>query len=253
MISVNFSRLLYRFCQLAGLDRDNITDQNFKMFRDFFTSRVGMAWNSEYWSQGMRIQSQAVTNLSAGVGFILPSDVEELINVLDADPRVTNRTAQIGFMLTEDGTYRYAVLQKNAPSTVWIEYKVDPIETFGDAYSASIAYEAGSQIYFDTSTNSGAYSAGAGKIPAGNFYNVLSNTTAGQNPTSNPTLFQKVEVPEFLGEHLVRACLSDFLRSEGQFDQATQAEAEAEAERQVQVDKLIRQQGQVRKINMITY
>jgi len=47
--------------------------------------------------------------------------------------------------------------------------------------------------------------------------------------------------------------LADYLRSEGQYEQASVAEADAEGVKAQEVDKIVRQEGQVRRMNVYTY
>ena len=51
--------------------------------------------------------------------------------------------------------------------------------------------------------------------------------------------------------YLSRGAYSDFLRSEQQYDDAAKAEQDASGVLEMEFDKELRQQGQVRRINFI--
>ena len=78
-------------------------------------------------------------------------------------------------------------------------------------------------------------------------------TTANQSPSNTPASWDLVEIPYFTGEYIVRGALSDYLRSEGQFQQAVIAESDAETARVAEVDRVLITEGQVNRINMFTY
>lgn len=256
MRTIDFSNLLYRWCQLTGLDRSAITSLNFSTFRDLANGRLEMIWKSEPWPAFVRSTTppgDSVTTDSNGVRTVtLGSDVAQVLGVYNEDPRLSTRARLVKYYLYEDGTNRYINLLDSV-DPVFIEYRIVKPELFGDAYSATQAYTAGAQVYFDTSSNSGSFTPGPGKAPAGNLYTCLATTTAGQSPVTNSNLWQKVEIPYFCGEYIVRGCLADYLRSEGQFDQAQLAEADAEAIRQKEVENVLLSEGQVQRINAFTY
>lgn len=256
MRTIDFSTLMYRWIQLAGLDRTNITTLNFNIFRDLADGRLEMIWKSEAWPELVRISSppgDAVITDANGIRTVaFPSNAAEIIGVWNENPRLTTGVLGVKYFLYEDSTGSYVNLLRTV-SPVFLEYRIKKPNLYGDAYSATQAYSIGSQIYFDTSSNSGSFQPGAGKQPAGNLYTCISATTAGQSPATNASLWQLVEIPYFCGEYLIRGALADFLRSEGQFEQANLAEADAEAIRQKEVERVLRDEGQVRRINAYTY
>jgi hypothetical protein len=62
-----------------------------------------------------------------------------------------------------------------------------------------------------------------------------------------------VEVPYFTTDYLVRAILSDYLRSESQFESAALADQEADQAKMMQVDRVLRSEGQVKTMRVFTY
>lgn len=254
MRTVDFSSLLYRYCQLAGLDRSAITSANFAQFRDFLVSRLEQVWKTNDWPDIIRV-SDAISTSTGGTGIItaaLPTNCGEVLAVYDQDPRLTTRARLLKYFLYNDGTTEAINLIDNV-TPVYVEYRLKAPAIFGDAYSASVAYSVGAQIYFDTSSNSGLFVPTAGKVPAGNIYTCTVATSAGENPTTTAASWSMIEIPYIFSDYLVRACASDFLRSEGQFDQAALAENEATAAMEREVDRILRSEGQIRRPNVFTY
>ena len=256
MLTVNYGLLLYRFCQLAGLDRANITSQDFAMFRDLANGRLKMIWEAQAWPDLIRTSTppgETVNTDANGVRTVtLPVDTDEVLSVYNSDPRLNTRARLVKYFIYNDSTARYINIME-AADPIFIEYSIKRPALFGDAYSATATYSVGSQIYFDTSTNSGSFQPGAGKLPAGNFYTCLIATTAGQSPFSNSANWSIIEIPDFTGEYLVRSCLADYLRGEGQYEQAMAAEADAETTKQNEADKILRAEGQIRRLSVFTY
>jgi hypothetical protein len=256
MRTIDFSTLLYRWLQLAGLDRTAITSLNFQTFRDLANGRLEIIWKSDDWPDLLRSTVPPGDNVQTsptGVRTVtLGPDVAEVLSVYDQDPRLTTRARLIKYYLYQDSTGRYINVME-AADPLFIEYRIPKPELFGDPYSATQAYSVGSQIYFDTSTNSGSYQPGAGKAPAGNLYNCIVATSPGQSPATTPSAWELVQIPYFTGEYLVRGCLADYLRSEGQFEQAVMADGDAEAIRQKEVERVLLTEGQVRRMNVFTY
>lgn len=254
MRTVDFSSLMFRYFQLAGLDRNAVTTANFQQFRDFATARVDDVWKSNEWPDVIRV-SDPITVSTGGTGILtatLPADCGEVLSVYDQDPRLTTRARLLKYFLYDDGTTQAINMIDNV-TPVYVEYRIKSPPLFGDPYSAAVAYSLGAQMYFDTSSASGSFQPTAGKIPAGNLYNCIVATTAGQSPATTPSAWSLVEIPAIFSDFLVRACVSDFLRSEGQFEQAIVAEQEATAAMDREVDRILRSEGQVRRPNVFTY
>jgi hypothetical protein len=254
MRTVDFSSLMFRFFQLAGLDRNAVTTPNFQQFRDFATARVEQIWQSNEWPDVIRI-SDPITVSTGGTGILtatLPADCGEVLSVYDQDPRLTTRARLLKYFLYDNGTTQAINMIDNV-TPVYVEYRIKSPVLFGDPYSATAAYSLGAQQYFDTSSSSGSFQPTAGKVPAGNLYNCIVATTAGQSPATTPSAWSLVEIPAIFSDYVVRSCLSDFLRSEGQFEQAIVAEREADSALEREVDRILRTEGQVRRPSVFTY
>lgn len=257
MRTIDFSTLLFRTATLCGLDRTAITSSTFATLRDLANHRLAMIWESEAWPQLVRVSDdpgETVSEASDGTRTVtLASTVGDLFDVYNQSPRVTTRARPIKYFLYDNGTTRYINVMEAVDSGVYLEWRNAKPQLFGDAWDNSLAYAVGTQIYFDTTTDTGSFVPSPNNVGGGNFYDCAVVTSAGQSPTTNAASWTKVDIPYFTGEYITRGVLADYLRSEGQYEQASVAEADAEGVKAQEVDKIVRQEGQVRRMNVYTY
>ena len=133
---------------------------------------------------------------------------------------------------------------------MWVEYRTRPPELFGLGWQQGVEYKVGSQAFFDTGSLSGSYKPQAGRPFSGNFYTCIVNNV-NRRPSEHLDEWVKIEIPYEFAPYVARAVFADYLRSEGQLDSARIAESEAQAFLDEEIDKISRQQGQIRRINFI--
>lgn len=251
MRTINFSEILYRAVTLCGFDRSAIQDSTFRMIRDFASQRIAHIWEQEPWPDIVRVQEMTTTSDSEGVDYInLTSSIGDVLQVYSLNPKVTARAVPVAYYLDDDGTNRRIIVM-DGTSTVWVEYRQPKPDLFGEPFDATLTYAPGAQVYFDTGTGTGSYLPSTTSASAGNFYTCLTATTIGQSPTTNAAKWSVVKIPYFCGDYVTKAVFSDYLRTESQFDAAALAEAEADNVKMLQVDRVLRAEGQVRRLNMI--
>jgi hypothetical protein len=123
---------------------------------------------------------------------------------------------------------------------------------FGTRYDPTLAYSAGSQVYYDPNQGSSAYNPPSKNLPvAGNFWNAYSAAAIGVLPANPSFSWRLMEMPFRFKSYLVNSVSADFLRSEGRASEADALEGMAEFAVQQQIDVLIRQQGQIQRMNMV--
>jgi len=250
MRTTHFSPILFNALQLAGQDRHYITEETFAQFRDFINERLRVAWELQDWPDLTRVAQLTVTNDGAGlVTAAIPAVAGEVFACYDRDPLVTTKAVYLTFRLYDDGTTQKLVFGSD-PGTVYAEYRIKRTELTGDLYASSVAYSIGAQCYFDSGSNTGTYTPVAGKPHYGNFYTCISDTTAGQSPSTHPAKWQIVTIPYLFSAYVARGAYADWLRSELQIEAAQVAEAEAERYITDAIDIVLRQQKQVNRINM---
>jgi hypothetical protein len=249
MRTLKFSSVIYGVSQLAGLDRDNLPNHFFKQVRDLANHRLGIAWETEYWPDLLRISELAVTTTGDVSTITYPTDAGEILEVHNKNPRKTTLNSSVGFLLYDDGTDSDTNSGKTinvfaTTSPLYVEYRIARPTLTGDSgYSASTVYEDDTQIYYPTT---------------GHFYTRKnqSGTPPGTETGVAPTVttdWDKALVPKIFENYLIRGVYADYLRSSGQTDAASREDQNAEGFLVLESDKLYRQQGQVRTTKVVTY
>lgn len=250
MKTVDYSRVLNDALQLCGLDRRDFNDATFIQLRDFASTRLRIAWEYDRWPDLIRYAETAVLEDNKMYYCVKPAGAGEILGIWTENPLISTRALGLDYTLYTTDTEERLVLQGENSNNVFIEYRIAPTDLFGDVWSSSTTFYAGSQCYFDSGSNTGSYQPVSGKPQAGNFY-VCLQTNTNTNPETSTANWQKVKIPYIFGNYVSRAVFGDYLRSEGQFDSARIAEAEAKSFLDMEIDKIVRQQGQVQKINFI--
>jgi hypothetical protein len=123
---------------------------------------------------------------------------------------------------------------------------------FGLKYDSALAYSPGAQVYFDDSQQTSNFTpTNYSKGSNGNFWNCISSVGAGVLPQNSSLYWRQVEIPARFKDYLVNGIAADFMRSEGRAEEAAPLDGLAEFAVQQQIDVLIRQQGQVQRMNMV--
>ena len=251
MRTTHFSPIFFNSLQYAGQDRHNISEETFAQFRDFINERIRHAWESQDWPDLIRVAQLTVTDNGLGlVTAAIPADAGEVMSCYDSDPLVSTRAGEISFRLYDDGSIQKLVFSTD-PGTVFGEYRIKRPELVGDLYSPTVSYSIGSQVYFDTGSNTGSYTPVAGKPHYGNFYTCVDGpTNPGDNPTTHYYKWQLVKIPYLFAAYAARGAFADWLKSELQMEVAQVAELESQNTLVEAIDIILRQQKQVNRINM---
>jgi len=251
MRTADFSRILFEAIQLCGLDRDEVSDATFSQIRDFASMRLRYVWEYDTFPQVIRFAELTILkDANDAPYFVIPADCGEIFNVWEKNPITTTRNAQLTFMLASTSTQERAYLTVAKEGTVWVEYRIKCPELNGVLWNADTEYVPTAQTYFDSGAVSGSYRPVAGKPYKGNFYTSLTTNT-NKKPSEQPNDWAVIQIPHIFATYVTRGIYADYLRSEGQVENAKVAEQEAQAFLDEEIDKIARQQGQTRRINFI--
>jgi hypothetical protein len=250
MKTVDFGRILTETIQLCGLDVSEVTVDTFIQMRDFASNRLKMAWEYDKWPDLTRYEERTVQKDSNVSYLTKPSDASEVFAVWDRNPNETTRAMNLDFKIVHTNTEERLVFKTSVVSSAWLEYRIEPVTLTGTPWNSSITYYAGSQVAFDSGSNSGALEPVEGRPFSLKFYNCIKNNT-NTNPSTNTENWVEVKIPYIFTQYIARGVFADYLRSEGQFESAMQAEQEAKYFLDIEIDKLARQQSQVNRINFI--
>ena len=332
MRKLTFSNVLHGVAQLAGLDRDNLSTNEFKRIRDLADTRLALAWETGEWPDTLLIekrrfralwdstttyaqntevyyavedkyyQSLAGSNTGnlptdeskwadvsespsgddweSGKAYVLgdrakyttdgehywcinahtssssitpasssywtqliafnrylayeqtdETKIGEFLSLTKKDPRNFSANKEYSFELTALGANVVSDV-----NTVWVKgRKHRPLLT-GDNYSADNTYATGVQVYFE-----------------GNFYDANASVAVNESPTTASSKWDLVELPYIFQGYLIRGAYADYLRATGNNELAMPADGDAEAVLMIESDKLLRQQGQVKRLNVHAY
>jgi hypothetical protein len=251
MRTVDFSTVLLDAINLCGYDVSNVSDQNFRTIRQFCNQRLRMAWEAYPWSSLTVYAKLTLTKDANNVTSMnVPADAGEIVGVYTQNPLATTQATYVSYALTTMSGVDKIVVMTTDATDYYVEYRIKRPEIQGELYK-QIAYATGSYVYFDSGSNSGTYMPVEGFPHYGNFYKAKQNATSANNPTLS-AYWEKVEIPYLFGSYLSRGVYADFLRSEQQYEDAAKAEQDAAGVLEIEFDKELRQQGQVRRINFIS-
>ena len=235
MRTLNFSSIVNGVSQLMGLDRDNLSTAEFKRIRDLADGRLAMIWEGEYWPETLRVASATVTDSDGVETAPFPTDAGEILNVLNKNPRKTTAASLLSWSIYDDGTDRYIQL-RDATTPIYVEYRVTRPNLTGDIYVSTSTYVSADQIYF-----------------SGNFYDANQAVGATESPPTTAAKWDVVKLPKSFQNYLVRGVYADYLRAPGDNELAAVADQNAESILMMEADKLYRQQGQTRRLDVSTY
>jgi hypothetical protein len=254
MKTVDFSKVLRDTIQLCGLDADDFNLPTFKQLRDFISVRLKLAWEYDMFPDLIRIESANVITETVSNNTVYyvnkPTNAGEVVAIYNQNPYSGSRAVNIPFAIVGTDTIDRLMVSKNYTDAVWVEYRLIPPVLFGTPWNTVTTFRTGSQVYFDSGSNSGSLQPEEGKVNSGNFYNALVDSL-NHNPATDTDKFAIVKIPNIFSTYLPRAAFADYLRSQGQFDNAIIAEKEAESLLDLEIDKIARQQGQIQKYNFI--
>lgn len=252
MRTIDFSQVLFDALQFSGNDRQNITDETFSQFRDFCSFRLREAWESFQWTDICKLQRYD-TSVDANevTYFNLPDDAGEILGVFSRNPQSTTKAIEVEFQLYNDNGTSKAIIS-SVLKEVWCFYRIKCPVLSGDLYNSTAVYYKDSQIYFDAGSGTGTFTPVLGKPCQGNFYTCLVNSTnAGESPATHPQKWKKVEIPYAFATYMSWGAASNFFASEMMLQEAGIIESKAKEVLELEYDKVLRQQGQFGRINMV--
>lgn len=234
MESTKFSVFLKQVAAAAGIDQDTIPNSFFTQIRDFADRRVSQAWDRCEWP-GTIGYSQPTVNTSGNLNkFTYPTDADVIMNVYSDDPRTSTTIKTYGFRLAETDAGAREVIVPDADTSVTVEYKKKAPTFTGDTHLASgKTYSANEQAYHQ-----------------GDFYEANSGSTSGAFSAGAWTI---VKLPKIFQGYMVKGCYADYLRANGQTQEAQVEDQNAEAILFREIEKVLRVEGQNRLIQMNTY
>lgn len=272
MRTIDFETILAQSLQACGLDRHNVSEETFAQFRDFANSRVRLAWDYDTWPDLIRTTKFDVTNSGDVYSVIIPNDgivtnnegtfkidIGTILQVTVEDPRITGKVREIPFTFDEYDqqisgnvwtTVKRLIISAKDVSSVYVTYRINYPELDGQLWSAGTYYPG--QVVYWAYANGKYFAPTSGPAfpgKKGNFWRCITQTTAAPNAGNNSTpvagdTWEKIKIPLFLGNYVIKGCHADWLKSELQIEAGYAIEKEASALLDFEVQKILVQQGQ---------
>lgn len=163
------------------------------------------------------------------------------IEIFNSDPRSTTRRTIENFLVEDfyDVQVGSEIYSENSSylrvynsGQKFVKYRIPATRLFGSVFDPFLTYNPGDQVFY-----------------LQEFWNCIapSEGTVPQTPSST---WEIAPIPYRFKDFLVNAIACDFLRSEARFEEAEVLNNMAEIAVQQQIDVLLRQQGQVQRMNM---
>lgn len=193
----------------------------------------------------------------------LDDDALHGLEAYDKDPRLSTKSVYQPFVVEDlddpsnNWTESGSILRFFNEGEKFIKYRQKPKMLAGGKFDPLKSYPSGSQLYYNVSQDSNdidnyLYSTTSYE-GSGDFWIALLPINGVDNPPpGTPGMWwKKNPIPYRFKDFLVNGVSADFLRSEGRAEEANVLDQLAEVSIQQQIDVLVRQQGQVQRMNMV--
>tara|TARA_R110000868_G_scaffold111446_1_gene300973 strand:+ start:1534 stop:2700 length:1167 start_codon:yes stop_codon:yes gene_type:complete len=194
-----------------------------------------------YQLANQKLTATLVFNLNKQLLVKLDNAELQGIEIFNNDPRVTTRCIRENFIVEDFDNKKTElfVLSENSSflrvfntGEKFVRYRIPATRLFGSVFNSLLSYTIGDQVYYN-----------------GEFWNCIAASTSNE-PESSSQYWENADIPYRFRDFLVNATSCDFLRSEARFEEAEVLNNMAEVAVQQQIDVLLRQQGQVQRMNM---
>ncbi|BAQ84347.1 hypothetical protein [uncultured Mediterranean phage uvMED] len=238
---LNYGRTLIQVLNLAGIEFATLPTVEWRLFRDLLSRRIKFGWQAAKWPSTCSTEQRTVTQTGGDEGNYVAlnqpgkTEISEVFAVWNKSPKANQDNQDLTWYLSENGVQ---IAENN--TTVYILFRKLPPALTGEIYSQSTAYNQNDQVYDKTQ---------------GNFYVANQSVASGadNSPTTQPTYWDLVTVPELFADYLIRGTYADYLRHNGELDRARVAESDARGALDHELLKLHTQQGQTTRLQVSTY
>jgi hypothetical protein len=263
--------------QIAGLDRNNVSEQSFEQIKDFANNRLKFAWEYDAWPELIRITRFPVVHEGTINYIVIPNDgvvtnsegtfkvsVGDVMNVSVEDPRAKGKVREIGFSLDEYDmlvpnqanpnvytTVRRIIVDNVNSSELFVTYRIECPDLSGKLWKTGDVYHPGQVAYWAYLNNSyfAPVNSSYYKNLKGNFWKCINQTIYSPNNQANTAPangddWEKVKIPLIFGQYIIKGIHADWLKSEMQIEFGKAMDADAQNLLDSEVHKIIVQQGQ---------
>lgn len=156
--------------------------------------------------------------------------IGEALDIYAANPATSRTPREIPYLVTWRGLE--IVPGTATPASVWVRYRLRPVEMTATEYDATEAYAAGEAVYFTDD---------------GRVYEAVEEVSALASPSVDPGSWLERRFPYILAHAVALGAYADVLRVEGQSERAAIEERAASGALMAEVEKIEAQQHQARR------
>ena len=228
---------------------------------DFITTiTINVPWGTPNWTPELG------STLSFG-GNRKPSTLIEgqLIGCFSNDPRRTTRQIRESYIIenmedldeivSSNTVHLYQelyVINFQDFNRKYLIKRKQPPYVFGSKYDSASTYQQGAQVYYDPYQGNANYNPTVKTAGVfGSFWNAAASVPATTAPANSSRYWRLLEIPYIFKNYMVNGMAADFLKSEGRLEESANLDSLAEFFVQQQIDQLVRQEGQVQKMDMV--
>lgn len=235
---MTFNALYEKVLRLWGRNPSNWSEDasEEEEVADAMTYWARLAWEETFWSMLTRTEERDVTEDASGAMYVpWTASGETAIQAVDSVWSKNPLLGQGGRSLKYSLSSRGIEIPDIALTSVWVQYRSEPIEFTRVAYEVGTTYATGDVVYDSTTKEC---------------YRSLADSNTG-NAVTNTDYWEPMTIPHFLRETIRRGAFANLLRNDGQGDRADVEESRALAELDRALDAEEDAQGQSRQINVI--
>lgn len=242
MRRIAYQRVVREAVQALQVPVGDLPGADWEVLRDVISAELGTVWEAAEWPDVMRVEGRT-TDADGVIEYEQSGEEEigEVTGVWAQNPREQRNAEELDYELTDTGVlvFGYAEVE------VFVRYRTRAPELTGAAWDEDTAYGVGEQVYFADE--------GDGGSEAGDFWECVTITAAGESPVTTAAKWSRVGIPWGFRRYLAWAGAAGWLVADGQQEKGDRARGQAVGFLNVELGKLYRQQGQVKRVTVRTY
>jgi len=222
--TVTYDRFLNRVAPLTGVQKADLNADDKLSLLSFFNKAIRNIWEYARWPDVCTIETRTPSSNVIAWAQSGQTAIESVFAIWDVDPHGTTAPDLQKYDIITSGVK--LVGDDATTSAVYVWYRHQVPDYYGDTYSASTTYAIGDQVWYATT---------------GDYYvNIAAST--GTVPT-NTSFWTRLTIPFRFVDYCVQATYADWLRADGQAQKAAIHDGAAEDALNKELDRLEREEG----------
>ena len=222
--TITYDRFLGRVAPYTGVQKSDLNTDDKAALLSFFNRAIRYIWEYDRWPEVCTIETRTPSSNVIAWEQAGETAIESVFAIYDVDPHGTTAPVLQKYDLITSGA---KLIDEDATtSAVYVWYRHQVPDFYGDDYSATATYAADDQVYYDTS---------------GEYY-ICTAGTMGNAPTET-AYWTKLSLPFRFIDYCVASAYADWLRQDGQASKAALQDRTAVEALDKELDRLEREEG----------